>query len=111
MSAVQFLLNIAVIALNGATIFGFGWLVDRRRAAFGAVGEGILRATMLASIFATMLWFLALLIFGGEINLYGTVLMGGSGSFIAMVAAILLYRRRQQRSAVPPVKRLRDTFS
>lgn len=111
MSTVQFLLNVAVIAANGAAIFGIGWLVDRRRANFGAASEGILRATMFASIFATGLWFLALLIFGGAINLYGTALMGGSGSLIAMVAAILLYRRRRSQIAVPPVDRLRDTFS
>ena len=53
MSAVQFLLNVAAIALNGAAIFGIGWFIDRRRASFGATNEGIVRATMLASIFAT----------------------------------------------------------
>lgn len=111
MSAVQFLLNVAAIALNGAAIFGIGWFIDRRRASFGATNEGIVRATMLASIFATGLWFLALLTFGRAINLYGIVLMGGSGALIAMAAAIIVYRRRRSRSAVPPVDQLRDTFS
>jgi hypothetical protein len=110
-STLQILLNIAVTAANGLAIFAIGWLIDRRRAAFSASGEGIIRATIIASIFATGLWFLGFVILGDGINPYGTILMGGSGGAIATMAAIILYRRRRLRPANPRTEALRDTFS
>ena len=111
MSNVQVLLNIAAIALNGLAIFTIGWFIDRQPARFGASSDGIIRATILASLLATGLWFLALFTFGDGINLYGTILMGGSGSAIAMLLAITLYRWRRSRPNRPRGDALRDTFT
>ena len=110
-STLQILLNMAVVAVNGLAVFMIGWFIDRRRATFSASSGGIIRATIIASIFATSLWFLGFVILGDGINLYGTALMGGSGGAIATLAAIILYRRRRARPAIPRTKALRDTFS
>jgi len=110
-STVQILLNIAAIAVNGLAIFTIGWLVDRRRATSGSANDGIIRATLIASIFAAALWLVGLFIFGGTVNLYGAALMGGSGGAIAMLVATILHRRRRSRPANPRKDALRDTFS
>jgi cellobiose-specific phosphotransferase system component IIC len=110
-TGIQILLNIAVTAANGLAIFAIGWLIDRRRASFGGSDDGIIRATIIASILATGLWFFGLLAFGDRINLYGTVVMGGSGGAIAMLAAIIQYRRRRARPAEPRADAIRDIFS
>ena len=111
MDAVQILLNIAVIVANGLVILAIGWFIDRRHSAFWESSDGIIRATIVASISATGLWFLGLLIFGDGINLFGTALMGGTGGAIAMLGAIILYRRRRSRPAHRRTDALRDTFS
>lgn len=111
MDTAQILLYIAVIALDGLAISAIGWFVDRRWAAFRDASDGILRATIAASVFATGLWFLGLFVFGGGFNLYGTALMGGSGGAIAMLVATIIYRRRRSRLADPRAEALRDTFS
>ncbi len=110
-SILQILLNIAAIAVNGLAIFMIGWFVDRRLVRFRASSDGIIRATLAASFFATGLWLFALFIFGSRINLYGTALMGGSGGAIAMLVAIILYRRRRTRPNSSQADVLRDTFS
>jgi len=110
-STVQILLNIAAIAVNGLAIFTIGWLVDRRRATLGSSNDGIIQATMIASIFAAALWLVGLFVFGGEVNLYGAALMGGSGGAIAMLVATILHRRRRSRPTNLRTDALRDTFS
>lgn len=110
-SSLQILLNIAVTAANGLAIFAIGWFIDRRRATFGGPDDGIIQATIAASILATTLWFFGLLVFGDGVNLYGTAMMGGSGTAIAMLAAIILYRRRRARPEGPQAAALRDIFS
>ena len=110
-SAMQILLNIAAVTANGLAIFVIGWFIDRRRAAVSTSRDGIIRATMIATIFAAGLWLLGLIVFGDGVNLYGSALMGGSGGAIAMLGAIILYRWRRSRPANPRTDALRDTFS
>ena len=111
MDAAQILLNIAVIALNGLAISAIGRFIDRRWAVFRDARDGLLRATIVASVFATGLWFLGLFVFGGGFNLYGAALMGGSGGAIAMLVATIICRRRRSRLVDPRAEALRDTFS
>lgn len=110
-TTLQTILNMVVILMNGLAIFAIGWFIDRRRASFRMSGEGIIRATIIAAIFAATVWFASLFYFGGRVNLYGTALMGGTGGGIAILLAIRLYRRRRRRPKPPLASEILDTFS
>lgn len=111
MDTAQIFLNIAVIVLNGSAISAMGWFIDNRRATFTDSSDGIFRATIIASVFATGLWFLGLFVFGDGFNPYGTAMMGGSGGAIAMLVATIIHRRRRSRLSDPRTDALHDIFS